>query len=173
MAIVDRFLDLAALLFKWLATGCLAVMVAINSFNIVWRGIFDHAFGWVFGWTLLLFVWMLLLGFFAYVRDRRDVQVDIFMTRLPRPARKVMGIFAALVGALVMVAILRAAPQLLALQTARMDTIDLPIYARSAPLFVSAALVLVHFLNLIVSILRGREAPFESPDEPVIEGAVE
>ena len=56
MAIVDRFLDLAALLFKWLATGCLAVMVAINSFNIVWRGIFDHAFGWVFCLSLPLYL---------------------------------------------------------------------------------------------------------------------
>lgn len=161
MPSIDRILDLVAGVFKILATICLLVMVSINMVNILWRGAFDHAFGWVFSWTMLLFVWMLLLGFYVYVRTGRDVVVDIFMTRLPHPLRIGFGILSALIGVLVMLAVLRGAPDLLKLQTADMDTIALPIWVGTAPLFVSCALVLAHFLNQIVAILSGRYEPFQ------------
>lgn len=173
MAAIDGLLDFVARVFRILATACLATMVAINLVNVIWRGVFDDAFGWIFGWTMLLFVWMLLLGFFVYIRTGRDVEVDIFMTRLPRGGRRFMGLFTATIGVLVMLAILRGAPALLALQTARMDTIALPIWVRTAPLFVSAMLVLLHFLNQIVAIMTGRHEPFVRDDDPVSVGAVE
>ncbi|MET3598289.1 TRAP transporter small permease [Martelella mangrovi] len=173
MGALNRALDLLASLFKGLATLCLAVMVTLNLFNVIWRAVFDQAFGWVFSWTLLLFMWMLLFGFFAYIRGRRDVVVDIFMSRLSTVPRRIMGMFSCLVGMAVMVAILRAAPELLALQRAPMEGTGLPIWSRSLPLFISAALIFAHFLILFIEIATGRAEPFPRDSEPVEHGAVE
>lgn len=170
---LNTLLDGIAQLFKVLASLCLAVMVGLNMFNVISRSVFGVAYGWIFSWTLLLFVWMLLLGLFVYVRQRRDVVVDIFMTRLPGLPRRVAALFACLVGAAVMVAILRGAPTLLSMQGAKMDGIDLPIYVRSMPLFVSAALVLAHFVLDFLSIAVGARPAFPRQSEPVEQGAVE
>lgn len=172
---LHRLLDGIATVFKVLATVCLAVMVTLNLFNVISRSVFGVAYGWVFNWTLLLFVWMLLLGLFVYVRQRRDVVVDIFMTRLPPLLRRVAALFSCLVGILVMAAILKGAPALLSLQTSHMEAIALPMYVRSAPLFISALLVLSHFLLDFVSIALGQiEAfPRDHSGEPIEKGAVE
>ncbi|MFV0335010.1 MAG: TRAP transporter small permease [Tropicimonas sp.] len=173
VAVLHRLLDGIAQIFKVLATLCLAVMVGLNLFNVISRSTVGVAYGWIFSWTLLLFVWMLLLGFFVYVRTRRDVVVDIFMTRLPAIPRRIAGLFACVVGAAVMLAILRGAPALLSMQASRMEAIDLPIYVRSAPLFVAAGLVLAHFVLDFISIATGTRPAFPRPEEPVEQGAVE
>lgn len=173
MRLIHRLLDIIASLFKGLATLCLAVMVALNMFNITLRAVFGEAFGWIFSWTLLLFMWMLLLGFFVYMRGRRDVVVDIFMKRLPPFGSKIAGLFACLMGMAVMAAILRAAPTLIALQTAPMDGTGLPIWSQSLPLFVSAVLVFLHFLLSFIDIATGRTEAFPRTEDPVEHGAVE
>lgn len=170
---LNAALDGIAQLFKVLATLCLAVMVGLNLFNVISRSAFGVAYGWIFSWTLLLFVWMLLLGLFVYVRQRRDVVVDIFVTRLPTLPRRIAALFACAVGATVMLAILRGAPPLLSMQSAKMDGIDLPIYLRSMPLFVSAGLVLVHFVLDFISIATGARPAFPKQTDPVEQGAVE
>lgn len=170
---LDRFLDLTASTFKVLVAFCLLTMLSINAVNIFWRGAFGQAFGWVFSWTLLLFVWMVLLGFFVYVRTRRDVQVHIFVTRMPYFIRLFIAIAGNIVGIMVMLAILRAAPDLFRLQRANMEAIRLPIFVRSAPLFISAAFVMLHFVNEIVALLRGRSRPFDSSEHDDTVGAVE
>ncbi|WP_319413096.1 TRAP transporter small permease subunit [uncultured Cohaesibacter sp.] len=157
---LDKLLDRLGLLFKWLATVCLLVMVALNMVNVILRATLDHALDWVFPWTLLLFAWMLFFGFFAIVRQKRDVVVDILMVRLPKPLRIAGGLFACAIGMLFMIAILRAAPDLIALQSANMDMIDLPIWTRSAPLFLSAIMVFLHMLLNFILIALGQVVPF-------------
>lgn len=173
VAVLHRGLDGVAFAFKVLATLCIAVMVCLNLFNVVSRSALGVAYGWIFSWTMLLFVWMLLLGLFVYVRDRRDVVVDIFVTRLPRLPKRIVAMFACLVGVAVMLAVLRGAPALLSLQTSPMEAIDLPMYVRSAPLFISAIFVLIHFLLDFVSIAFGWVPAFPREDEIVEKGAVE
>lgn len=173
---LHRGLDAVAWLFKVLAVLILAIMVGLNLFNIFCRSFLDHAYGWVFDWTMLMFIWMLLLGLYAYMRERRDVVVDIFMSRLPGIPRRLAGLFACAVGMAVMAAILKGAPSLLVLQTAPMDTIDLPIYARSALLFVSAGLILVHFALDFICIAFGWHEAFAREDEAPLaaeKGAIE
>ncbi|ATI41147.1 hypothetical protein CBW24_03435 [Pacificitalea manganoxidans] len=170
---LHQLLDGVSFAFKIAITLCLAVMVALNLFNVISRSVLGVAYGWIFSWTMLLFVWMLLLGLFVFIRDRRDVVVDVFMTRLPGMPRRIAGLFACGVGVAVMLAILRGAPTLLKLQTAPMDSIDLPIYVRSMPLFISAVLVLLHFLLDFVAIAFGWSQAFPRTEEPVEVGAVE
>ena len=174
MQIVDRLLDALASLFRGLAAFCLAVMLAINALNISWRGLTNHAFDWVFPWTMLLFVWMLFFGFYAYTRGKRDVVVDLVVARMPPAVARLLVILADLIGVAFMAIILSAAPALIDLQLGQMETIALPIYVRSVPLFVSAALVLLHFAVHAYSVLTGRIVPFPRAAEPAVEvGAVE
>lgn len=175
MPFIDRILDRIAGAFMALAAISLGVMLIINLVNIMTRSVFGHAFGWVYSWTLLLFMWMLLVGFFVYVRRRRDVVVDIFVSRLPNGPRITVAIATNVVGILVMLAILRAAPGLLALQTANMEAIALPIFIRSGPIFISAALILIHFANDIVGLLTGSVQAFPpmKQAEAEQEGAIE
>lgn len=162
MTAIDRFLDMSASVFKVLAAACLAVMVALNMYNVLIRALFDTAYGSIFAWTMLLFAWMLLFGFYAYTRQRRDVIVDVLMTRLPLVLRQAGGMLSCLIGMAFMATILRAGPDLISMQFAPMDMIGLPIWTRSAPLFVSAAFVFVHFATQFVKIARGHLDPFPS-----------
>lgn len=173
VAWLNDLLDACGVLFKILAALCLGTMVALNLFNVISRSAFGSAHGWIFNWTLLLFAWMLLLGFFAYVRERRDVVVDIFMARLPAIPRRIGALFVCLVGVAVMVALLRGAPPLIRLQMSNMEAIALPMYVRSAPLFVSAGLVLLHFALDFVLIAFGWRPAFPRDAEPEVKGAVE
>ncbi len=173
MRAIQRSLDLTASLFKGLAALCLGIMVVLNLGNVLSRSILGTAYGWVFSWTLLLFVWMILLGFFVYVRTRRDVVVDIFMTRLPNLPRRGAALFGCAVGIAVMLAILRGAPALISMQSSPMDIIGLPIWVRSAPLFVAATLVLIHFSLEFFLILAGRTPAFPRNDPAKKKGVVE
>ncbi|SNY92199.1 TRAP-type C4-dicarboxylate transport system, small permease component [Cohaesibacter sp. ES.047] len=164
MTSLNKALDMVAILFRWLATISLLIMVSINLVNVVVRATLDQAFGWVFPWTLLLFAWMLFFGFYAYVRGKRDVVVDVIMIRLPKPLRILGGLFACTVGMLFMIAILRAAPSLIVIQQTKMDMIDLPLWARSLPLFISSVLVFLHMLLNFIQIATGQVTPFEKVD---------
>lgn len=160
MSAIDRFLDLSASGCKLLAAACLAVMVALNLYNVMLRALFDAAHGAVFAWTMLLFAWMLLFGFYAYTRQERDVIVDALMRRLPLPARRAGGMAACLIAMGFLGTILRAGPDLIAMQLGPMDMVGLPIWTRSAPLFVSTAFGCAHFASQFVKIARGQRDPF-------------
>ncbi|SOH93933.1 TRAP-type C4-dicarboxylate transport system, small permease component [Monaibacterium marinum] len=170
---LNRWLDGIAFVFKVAISACLAVMVVLNLYNVISRSVFGVAYGWIFSWTMLIFAWMLLLGLYVFIRHRRDVVVDIFMARLPAMLRRVAGLFTCVVGIAVMLAILRGAPALLQLQTAMMDTIDLPIYVRSLPLFIAAALILLHFTLDFICIACGWVEAFPRQDDAVEKGAIE
>ncbi|MER5172402.1 TRAP transporter small permease subunit [Thioclava sp. GXIMD2076] len=167
----DSVLDAIAMVFGVICAVILAVMVGLNLYNVLSRSFLGVAYGWIFNWTMLLFVWMLLLGLFVYIRLRHDVVVDIVMTRLPRPVRKLGGLLVCVIGMLTMAAILRGAPELLKLQSKPMEAIALPIYVRSGPLFISSILVFAHFALDFLRILTGQGEAFARND--TVEGAPE
>ena len=142
----------------------------MNLGNVLSRSILGEAYGWVFSWTLLLFAWMTILGFFIYIRTRRDVVVDIFVTRLPPAPRRIVGLFSCLIGIAVMLAVLRGGPTLLSMQMSPMDIIGLPIWVRSAPLFIAAILTLIHFVAEFILIAKGDIQAFQRADHHNVEG---
>jgi len=157
---LNRFLDVMAGALRAAITVMLGVMLAINAVNIIWRSLTDHAFGWVFPWTMLLFVWMLFLGLYVYMRERRDVVVDIIAGNLPAALRLAVALASDIIAIIVMLLILKAAPSIIKLQLGQMEAIDLPIYVRSLPLFVSAALLVLHFGVHAIGLLTGAEKAF-------------
>lgn len=172
---LNRFLDVMASVFRFVITAMLGVMLAINAVNIVWRGLTDHAFDWIFPWTMLLFVWMLFLGLYVYMRERRDVIVDVIAANLPSALRLVVALASDAIAIIVMALILKAAPGIIKLQLGQMEAIELPIYVRGLPLFVSAALLILHFGSHAIGLLTGTEKAFPRHKHPtfVEEGAPE
>lgn len=175
MTKLNRFLDVMANMFRIAITFILGVMLIINAVNIAWRAVANHAFDWVFPWTVLLFIWMLFLGLYVYMRERRDVVVDVIVARLPALLRKALAVAGDLVAIVVMALIIKAAPDLIKLQLGNMEAIDMPIYVRSLPLFASAGLLVLHFGSHAIALLSGAQKAFPHDSHSIIveEGAPE
>lgn len=166
MTHINKALDAIAAWFRAAIAFLLGAMLLINAANIVSRSVFGHSVDWVFHYTILMFVWMVCLGFYAYTRDKRDVVVDVIARRLPRPMRRGLGILANAVGLAFVYMILSPAQQFLAMQTGNMESIALPIWVRSLPLFISAALLACHFLVELLNILLFGADAFEEQTRP-------
>ena len=135
-------------------------MLMINAANILWRSLFGVAFDWVFHWTILMFVWLVCLGFYAYLRAGRDVVVDLLATRVPSLFRRGLAVAADLIGLVFMFMILSPAVEFLSLQTGNMETIALPIWVRSLPLFITAVFLTLHFVVHALQVIIGDVDPF-------------
>lgn len=159
---IGAMLDAIAVAFQAAIALILLVMLGINTLNIICRSFFGGAFDWVFHWTILMFVWMVCLGFYVYLRTNQDVVVDLIASRLPMPMRRLLAIAADIVGLMFMYMVLSPATTLVAMQTGGMESIDLPIYVGSLPLFLSAACLTVHFALHAILVATGEIDPFVS-----------
>jgi TRAP-type C4-dicarboxylate transport system permease small subunit len=162
LSIFEAVLDAVAAVFQAAIALLLLAMLTINAVNIVSRSFLGGAIDWVFHWTILMFVWMVCLGFYVYIRANRDVVVDLITSRLSALARRAIAIAADMIGLLFMFMVLSPATQLIALQTGYMESIALPIYVSSLPLFFSAVLLVVHFTVHALLVATGEIDPFRS-----------
>lgn len=158
----ERFLAQAERLFLALANLALAVMLAINILNIFWRGLIGQNLNFVWPWTTLLFVWMTFFGFFVIYRRGKDITVDYFVDRIGERARHATRILSGLITVGLMGLLIFEAPRTLASQVGDMELIPLQRYWMSVPLFLSAALVGLHFLLDLCKVLRGDPEPRKS-----------
>ncbi|RPE72158.1 TRAP-type C4-dicarboxylate transport system permease small subunit [Pacificibacter maritimus] len=163
-SVLGTSLDAIAAAFKAAIALLLLIMLAINAFNIASRSIIGEAYDGVFHWTMLMFIWATCLGVFVYMRENRDVVVDLIAARMPLPIRKVLGVFADMIGVLFMYMVLSPAIELIGLQTGHMETIALPIYVNSLPLFLSALCLVAHFALHALQVLTGDIEPFPKSD---------
>jgi len=118
---IGAILDAIAAAFQAAIALILLVMLGINTLNIIFRSFLGGAFDWVFPWTILLFVWMVCLGFYIYIRGNRDVVVDLIASRLPSPMRRILAIAADIIGFVFMYMVLSPATPLIAMQAGGMD----------------------------------------------------
>lgn len=175
MRTMERFLDLAGAVFTALAASGLAVMIVINTINIVMRPIFGFSFDFVFPWTLVLFIWASFLALYPLIRSQRDVVVDVIAVRLPRQIRLMVALAADVLGIVLFGMIVSAAPTVIELQLGSMDMIPLPMFIQSLPLFFSASLIVLHLGAHGVGLITGDKVPFDHSHDnaPVQEGAPE
>lgn len=152
---VERFLAHAERLFLALANAALAIMLSINIVNIFWRGIVGQNLNFVWPWTTLLFVWMTFFGFFVIYRRGKDITVDYFVDLLGERARCATRVLSGLITVGLMGLLIFEAPRTLASQVGDMELIPLQRYWMSVPLFLSAALIVLHFLLDLCKVLRG------------------
>lgn len=155
LAIGDRFLAVADRLFLILANMALAVMLAINIINILWRAATDENLNFVWPWTTLLFVWMTFFGFFVIYRRSKDITVDYFVDLIGHKALVATRLLSDVIIVGLMLLLLAEAPRTLASQVGDMELIPLQRYWMSVPLFLSTALVGLHFLLDLIKALQG------------------
>lgn len=158
----ERFLAHAERLFLALANLALAIMLAINIVNIFWRGIVGQNLNFVWPWTTLLFVWMTFFGFYVIYRRGKDITVDYFVDLLGERARYATRILSGLITVGLMGLLIFEAPRTLASQVGDMELIPLQRYWMSVPLFLSAALVGLHFALDLLKVARGDPEPRKS-----------
>jgi TRAP-type C4-dicarboxylate transport system permease small subunit len=164
---LDALLMAAERLFLVLANTCLALMLLMNMFNIGWRAVTDRNINFVWPWTGLLFVWMCFFGFFVIYRRSHDITVDFFVDLIGPKARHFTRIMSDLIIIGLMMLLLIEAPRTLESQVGSMELIALERYWMSVPLFVSAALVGLHFLRDLIGALAGepeRRKHFDAAD---------
>jgi TRAP-type C4-dicarboxylate transport system permease small subunit len=159
IALGDRYLLGAERLFLGIANLLLAAMLAINIANILWRGTSGRSLNFVWPWTTLLFVWMTFFGFFVIYRRAKDITVDYFVDRIGERARVITRFLSGLITVGLMVLLLMEAPRTLASQVGDMELIPLERYWMSVPLFLSAALVALHFLVDLMKAANGIPEP--------------
>ncbi|MCG7522792.1 TRAP transporter small permease [Ruegeria sp. Ofav3-42] len=147
----DRLLGAIETVFVVLAGGMMITILAIISANIVRRGIWDKGIVWVWPWAEVLFVWMVMIGFFVVYRQKRYMEID-FVARLCGPVGMAVTRIISQVGILSMTGlILYYAPTLFGSQSGEIDIVGLPRYAIAIPMYVSAGLV---FLNSLAELIK-------------------
>jgi TRAP-type transport system small permease protein len=155
---VDRFLGVCERVFHVLANACLAIMLTINILNVAKRAIFDVSIQWVFGWSVVLFVWMTFLGFFVVYRKKKDITVDFIIDRLGEKAQFASRILVNIIVIALMIIMLVHAPKIMASQVGEIEMVGLERYTMSVPLFISCALILLNFVVDSAHAFRGNGA---------------
>lgn len=151
----EAFLAHAERLFLALANVALAAMLAINILNIFWRGAAGQNLNLVWPWTTLLFVWMTFFGFFVIYRRATDITVDYFVDLMGSKALMATRLLSDIITVGLMCLLLAEAPRTIATQVGDMELIPLERYWMSVPLFLSAALVALHFFLDLIKALKG------------------
>ncbi|WP_366655931.1 TRAP transporter small permease [Fodinicurvata sp. EGI_FJ10296] len=159
MAPVRAALDVCERAFLVLANTMLIIMLTINVMNIASRFLFEQGLAWVFPWTTVLFVWMSFLGFFVVYRRNKDITVE-FLMAMAGPRIQMIGRLVVNLAIVVLLAIiLIEAPALLERQVGTIQMVGIERYWLSVPLFVSCALIIVHFIVDSVDVVAGRPPP--------------
>jgi TRAP-type C4-dicarboxylate transport system permease small subunit len=162
----ETFLACAERLFLALANFCLAAMLAINAVNILWRGVTGQNLNLVWPLTTLLFVWMTFFGFFVIYRRATDITVDYFVDLMGYKALVATRLLSDIITVGLMGLLLAEAPRTLTSQVGDMELIPLQRYWMSVPLFLSAALVGLHFFLDLIKALMGIPEVRKSFDHP-------
>jgi len=166
---LDGFLDLARRAVLFLTVTMFGLMMAVNTVNIVVRWLFEWSWAWVFPWSGVVFVWMTLLGFFVYFRLNQDVVVDLVARQLPPAARKLCAVAGYAVVVLVSALVISTAMRVFSEQTGLLQMVAIPRYSLAAPVYVSAALIILECVLRIGAVLTGAARPFEDDDTPAAE----
>ena len=141
---LDRFLGLCERLFTALANACLGIMLASNALNILSRAVFDKAIDWVFPYSMVLFVWLVFIGFYVFVRKGRSISVDFVLNRLTGLPHKILRLFINIAVLIVLGVILSAVPKSLHEQVGELEMVGIQRYWLTVPLFLSCALICLH-----------------------------
>ncbi len=155
LRLLDRVLDGAARLFQTCAEVLVGIMLLINILNVASRNLGGPSLLWVWPWTATLMVWAVFLAFYVMYRRNVDISMSFLVERLAPVWQKAAAILAHLCGLAVVGLITLETPQILARQVGVMELVGLQRYALSIPLILSSALLVVHFLSEIASILLG------------------
>jgi TRAP-type C4-dicarboxylate transport system permease small subunit len=140
-------LDRLSRLHVALICAALILMLALNTWNILWRSIYDTEPGPILPWTMVLFVWMIFLGFFPLLHEGRDVSLEYFKNRLGTKGQSLLEWLADLCALFTTGVILSQSVEAISSQVGRIPMVGFDRYWLSLPLILSCAFI---FLDVIV-----------------------
>ncbi|WP_281974660.1 TRAP transporter small permease [Halobacillus litoralis] len=76
--------------FQYIAMICLAVMVAMNAWEITARYLWGSSFRWIQEISLLLISWTVFMGFTQVVINKQDIAVDYFVNLMPQKGQTII-----------------------------------------------------------------------------------
>lgn len=153
----ERILDLVARVFEWTCIGVLAVMLTINAGNIASRAVLDQPLNWVWPWTMVLFLWWVMLAFYPLYRRRKDVSIYIVLKFLGPMARRMLGVFVHLAILAAAGLLLYTIPERLASSRGLIEIVALPREVLIYPLLFSSLPIFLDALVALIAIAAGKE----------------
>ena len=150
---VSQGLNRLSKMYEAVCIALLAGMLIINAANIVSRGILDHALNWVWPWTMVAFLWWVMLALFPLYNRRKDVSIYILQGFLPQNAQRLLGIFVHLAIMLAMGIIIYTFPERLASSRGIVEIVNLPRHVLVWPILFSTITVFVVALVRLIEII--------------------
>ncbi|MFN3524945.1 MAG: TRAP transporter small permease [Paracoccus sp. (in: a-proteobacteria)] len=144
-------LDRLASLYEAICIALLVAMLAMNALNIFSRGVLDAPLNWVWPWTMVAFMYWVMLAFFPLYQRRRDVSIYILLQYLSPNAQRVLGV---LVSVAIIVAsglLIQTFPGRVASMRGTIEMVGLPRMVLAWPLLASAVPIC---LGAIIDALR-------------------
>lgn len=135
--------DGLAEVFQQAATAILIVILALNAANILYRLTMGTDIGPVLPWTMLLFVWMVFVGFFPLCHMGNDVAVEFLTNRMGPAGEKIIALASDVLTFLLAGFLLLQMPKVIASQVGDLPMVGLQRYWLSVPLFISCAALMV------------------------------
>ncbi|WP_319519873.1 TRAP transporter small permease subunit [uncultured Martelella sp.] len=155
---LGHLFDVLAERFQQAATVILIVILALNAANILYRLTMGTDIGPVLPWTMLLFVWMVFVGFFPLCHMGSDVAVEFLTNRMGPAGQKVIALSTDLLTFLLTGFLLFQAPRVIASQVGALPMVGLERYWLSVPLFISCAALMLDSIIQLATRLAGQEA---------------
>ncbi|MCW2307680.1 TRAP transporter small permease [Rhodobium gokarnense] len=155
---LGHLFDVLAEAFQQAATAILVAILALNAANILYRLTMGTDIGPVLPWTMLLFVWMVFVGFFPLCHMGNDVAVEFLTNRMGPAGRKVIAVATDVLTFLLTGFLLLQVQRVIASQVGELPMVGLERYWLSVPLFISCGALMVDSVVQAALRLTGRKA---------------
>lgn len=148
--LLDRFLDFCGELAMATANILLAATLVLGFANILVREALGKGVIWVFPWTLVLFAWIVFLGYYVVFWKKSDVILEFLVIRLGWLGKAGSFYLSAFVTVTLNAIILSQFPKILALKAADIEIIGIPGYVVTLPLFFSSCLIVLSVVSALI-----------------------
>lgn len=170
VTMIDRALGVVGFVFLQMANLSLGVMTLLTAATILLRP-FDINHFWMWPWTMIFFVWMVFFGLFAVYRLKKDIVIDILISRIHGTAGRILRVLPPIVVLGVSLIILSQVPVLIEAQGGPIDGALLPWggeldrLALSVPMGLSFCFVA---LQALTDLLLGRSTGHSAAHEAML-----
>lgn len=154
-------LDRLASLYEGICIALLVVMLAMNALNIFSRGVLDAPLNWVWPWTMVAFMYWVMLAFFPLYQRRRDVSIYILLQYLSPKAQRMLGFVVSLAIILASGLLIQTFPGRVASMRGTIEMVGLPRMVLAWPLLASALpICLSGFIDALRIVTGAGYVPF-------------
>lgn len=148
-------LDRLASLYEGICIALLVAMLGINALNIFSRGVLDAPMNWVWPWTMVAFMYWVMLAFFPLYQRRRDVSIYIVLQYLSPKAQRTLGVMVSLAIITASGLLILTFPGRVASMRGTIEMVGLPRMMLAWPLLASAVPICIGAIIDCLRIVKG------------------